>query len=101
MTRFDQKALDNLEFLCRISATKEENRDFLQSLQKILEYMSLLEEIDTQDVEACINPLQFLQKNIFREDEPDNELPTEEFLKNAPDVVAGMIRVPSVIKNLE
>jgi aspartyl-tRNA(Asn)/glutamyl-tRNA(Gln) amidotransferase subunit C len=97
MSKFDRQALVNLSKLCRISLTEEEMDNLLVDLQKIIAYVEQLQEIDTSNVAACTTVLEGMS-NHMREDEIGECLSREEFLKNAPAHVGGMIRVPPVIK---
>ena len=94
----DEKQLKNLQKLARIALTPEEEKKLLSNLKNILSHIDQLNEVDTEGVETCrhvttgsVAPL--------REDEPKRLIEREEFLKNAPDHIGGMIRVPKVIKD--
>ena len=69
-----------------------------EDLEGTLKYISLLEKIDTEGVAPCNHVLEGLY-NAFREDTPGETTPREVFLKNAPEHIGGMIRVPQVIKS--
>ena len=98
MSKFNHETLENLKKLCRIDCTPEEDRDILNSLNRVLEYVDLLNEVDTNGVATCNYVLQSMLKNLMREDEIKEILPREKFLNNAPDQIGGMIRVPPVMK---
>ncbi len=87
---------DHLAKLCRIKLTDGEKIALEQSLDKILDYMNLLDEVPTENVLPCVSVLESLQ-NVMGEDLQGPLLPREVFLKNAPDQVGGMLKVPSVI----
>jgi aspartyl-tRNA(Asn)/glutamyl-tRNA(Gln) amidotransferase subunit C len=97
MSAFDEKELSKLAKLCRIETTEEEKKKLFQSLSKILTYIELLKEVDTEGVAPCNHILETLH-NVMREDEIGEVLPREVFLANAPSHVGGMVRVPPVIK---
>ncbi len=99
MTFFDEKELQNLEILSRIKCREEEKPALLKGIQNILNYFEQLKEVDTENVPACNFILGELQQNIMREDEIGETLSTDLFLSNAPDQVAGMIKVPSILKD--
>jgi len=67
----------------------------VDSLQSILEYVALLDEVDVSDVE----PTNFGAPGFSRdrEDEPRAGLTAEEALRNAPDGLEGQFRVPGVL----
>jgi aspartyl-tRNA(Asn)/glutamyl-tRNA(Gln) amidotransferase subunit C len=93
----DEEELSKLIKLCRIEYTEEEKKALLQHLAKILKYVELLKEVDTEGVEPCCRVSENLT-NVLRDDEVGETLPRELFLANAPAHVGGMIRVPPVIK---
>jgi len=97
MEKFDEKELNKLTKLCRIECTEEEKKALHQQLVKILNYIELLKEVDTEGVEPCNCVLQTLS-NVMREDEIGEGLSRDLFLANAPAHVGGMIRTPPVIK---
>lgn len=97
MEEFDEKELLKLIKLCRIECTEEEKKALHQQLAKILKYIELLQEVDTEGVKPCNCVLETLT-NAMREDEIGDGLPRDLFLANAPAHVGGMIRVPPVIK---
>lgn len=98
MSHFGEKELQNLETLSRIKCKDEEKPALLKGIQSILNYFEQLKEVDTTNVPACNFVLGDLQQNILREDEVGPTLSTDLFLSNAPDQVAGMIKVPLIIK---
>jgi len=98
MANFDSQTLEHLKKLCRIDCTEEENREILNSLGRILEYVVQLNEVPTEDTASCRYVLRGMLKNQMREDEVKDLLPRDQFLSNAPDQIGGMIRVPPVLK---
>ena len=100
MSHFDNQTLENLKRLCRISCSPEEDQDILLSLSRILDYVEQLNQVDVTGVVACDYVLQYMLKNLMREDEVKTSFSREEFLHNAPDQIGGMIRVPPVMKAL-
>lgn len=83
--------------LARIELSSEEEQVFNQNLEKILGYMHLIDEIDTQGVRPCAHVLETIQ-NVLGKDEEGIHLSRETFLKNAPDSVGGMIKIPPVMQ---
>lgn len=67
-------------------------------MTRVLEYVSLLDEVNTDDVKPCTYVLKEMLQNTMRDDRIDQVLPRETFLANAPDQIGGMIRVPPVLK---
>ena len=89
--------IDHLAHLCRIKLMDDEKEILGQSLDKILDYMNLLDEVSTVDVAPCTSILETSQ-NVMREDEIGKTLPREVFLQNAPKHVGSMIKVPPIIQ---
>ena len=98
MSRFDNEALMNLEKLCRIKLTPQEEKAFLEQLKQIIDYVDQLSEIDTTEVQTCNYIQKDMQENIFREDIVKQTLTLDEFLSNCSEQTAGMIKVPPILK---
>jgi len=96
MSKNDEVDISHLIQLCRIQFSEEEKKVLKEDLKKILRYMTLLEEVDTSGAAPCIHVNETLI-NVLREDVRGSPMNREEFLKNAPDHVGGMIKVPPVI----
>lgn len=88
---------DHLAHLCRIKLTDQEKDNLAISLDKILNYMDLLDEVPTEGVLPCLTVLETIQ-NVMGEDTEGELLSRDTFLKNAPDEVGGMLKVPPVIQ---
>ena len=85
-----------LERLAKLKLSEAERSRIGEDLEKILEMINKLEEIDTSEVE----PLQYIhdEVNVLREDAPDNMLSTDEALSNAPKRVDNYFAVPKIIE---
>lgn len=97
MSELDKKTIKHLMWLCRIQSTDEEQHNLLADLDKILEYVKQLQEIDTSQTPPCSHVLEDLTP-FMRDDVPGEVMPRQVFLANAPDVINGMIRIPKVFK---
>ena len=98
MPHFDKQTLGHLKKLCRIDCDTEEAADLLTSLGRVLAYVEQLGEVQTEGVKPCISVLRAMAKKELRNDEIRDLMPRDQFLANAPDQIAGMIRVPPVLK---
>ncbi len=90
--------IENLSKLCRIKLSDKELEEIEHDLSRFLDYMKQLEEVDVSD----LSPYGHVDEqgvDSLRADVVGDELPRETFLKNAPDKVGGMIRVPPIIKS--
>lgn len=97
MVKLDQAQIKYLTELSRIECTEDEQARLLKDLDKILNYMEQLNEIDTSAVAPCHHVLEDVV-NVMREDVVGDTMPREVFLANAPSQIGGLIRVPTVIK---
>lgn len=97
MAQLDKETIKTLTQLSRIDCTEEEQEALLKNLKEILQYIELLQEIDTTHVQPCNHVLEDIA-NVTRDDVTGKVMPREDFLANAPSHVGGMIRVPPVIK---
>ena len=82
--------------LARLQLTDSEVSAFKQDLNRILDHMETLGELDTSDVE----PLEHVTETTvrFRQDRAHKPISHEEALKNAPDADSDYFRVPRVIE---
>jgi aspartyl-tRNA(Asn)/glutamyl-tRNA(Gln) amidotransferase subunit C len=99
MNEFNKENIKDLQKLARLKLDENEIENFTDDLKKILNYIEVLSNVDTKNVSCCNNVSQIQIKNIFREDEVTNLLERDTFLENSPDKIAGMVRVPSIMKN--
>ena len=76
------KTMDEIEILAKLHLTEDEKEKSRQDLQQMLDYVDMLNQLDTSDVEPL--PHIFPIKNVFREDVVLESTPKEELLKNAP-----------------
>lgn len=94
----DKEQLHNLQKLARIDLSHEEEESLLANLKNILEHVEEMNEVDTDGVEPCSHVIEGVTAPL-RDDEPKRLIPRDEFLKNAPEHIGGMIRVPKVMKD--
>jgi len=82
--------------LARLALSSEEITLFGGQLSDILNYISKLNEVDTENIEPTshVEPLQ----NVEREDVVKPSLPIGEVLKNAPSKEGNFFKVPKVIE---
>ena len=71
-------------------------RLFTGDMNRILDYMDQLNELDTGGVEPTSHVLSL--KNVFREDVVIDSLPVDEVLANAPRREKGHFVVPKIIE---
>ena len=100
MPIFNKEDLISLEKLSRINLSKEQEEKFLSQTSKILDYMKLLDEIDTNNIEPLTHVIENME-TLLAEDEITDHLPREQFLENTPSSVGGFLKVPAVLDNEE
>jgi len=81
--------------LAKLKFTDEELQDFTHSFNDILQYMEMLNRVDTVNVVPLSHPVEMT--NVFRDDVLKQSVTTEEALKNAPDSDEEFFKVPKVI----
>jgi len=81
--------------LARLALSEDELEQMTRELSKIVGFVSLLEELDTSDVEPLAHPLG--TTNVFREDEPAPSLPVELAIAKAPKQDGECFLVPAVL----
>jgi aspartyl-tRNA(Asn)/glutamyl-tRNA(Gln) amidotransferase subunit C len=93
LTRDDVLKLANLS---RLKLSDDEISNFQSELSGILEYVEVLNKVDTSGVEPTFQVTGL--KNVMREDETiDYGYKTEELLKNAPAVKDNQFKVKRVL----
>lgn len=92
----DDELFDRLAKLSKLQFSDEERASIKGDLQKMLNFIDQINEIDTDGVE----PLIHINSNInsFREDKPKTLITKEDALKNAPAKNDDFFKVPKVIK---
>lgn len=96
MSKFSQTDLKYLEKLCRIQVDEELEKKLCSNMDKILDYMQKLQEIDTDGVEPLAHPIKEMSAPL-RDDSQGLMIQTDEFLNNSPEHLGSMIKVPHII----
>ena len=90
----DEKLVKEIAFLARLDLTEEETKMFVSQFKDILEYVSILNEVETELVAPAY--LSSANQSVTREDEIEEPVPTKEFLANAPESKDDYILIPRV-----
>lgn len=88
--------IDHVARLARLALTEEEKNRLREQLGVILEHAARVGEVATADVAPAASAIP--RSNVFREDEPEPSLPTDEALRNAPDRAGDRFRVPRIVE---
>ena len=92
--QIDDKLVKEIASLARLDLTNEETKMFVSQFKDILDYVSILNEVDTEDVPPAY--LSSANISVTREDEIEESVPTKEFLANAPQSKDEYVVIPRV-----
>ncbi len=87
--------VEKVSLLARLLLSEKELDTMTVQLGAILDYMDLLNEIDTSDIEPMAHPRDVT--NVFRADQCRPSLARDEALANAPHRDAECYLVPAVL----
>lgn len=91
----DRATVVKVANLARLKLTEAEIDDFAGRLGAVLEYVHVLDEVDTSNVEPLVHA--FEMTNVFRADDVRPSLPREQALANAPKSDGRCFLVPRII----
>jgi len=91
-----QKDVEYVAKLARLAITEEEKARYEGQLERILEYVSQLKKINTDNVSPTAHPFEI--SNVTRPDEPVKFPDIPALFKNAPDIEETFYRVKKVIE---
>lgn len=96
--KIDNSTVDKIAHLSRLKLSSEEKEAMIKDMNRIIEFMDKLNEVDTDNVE----PLIYLtnEVNVYREDVLKQEVAVEDALLNAPRHDGRYFRVAKVINKL-
>ncbi len=87
--------VEKVSLLGRLRLTEQELDTMTAQLGQIVDYMALLDEVDTSNVEPMAHAVDI--HNVFADDVPVESLPRELALSNAPKRDDECYRVPAVL----
>ncbi|HBA94049.1 MAG TPA: Asp-tRNA(Asn)/Glu-tRNA(Gln) amidotransferase GatCAB subunit C [Ruminococcaceae bacterium] len=85
-----------LETLARITLNEEEEKKVGSEIQDILTYIDMLNELDTDGVEAMSHC--FPVTNVMRDDVVEESMTPDEVVANAPESQDGCFVVPKTVE---
>lgn len=91
----DDETIENVCILAKLSLGEEAKAKAKQDMQKMLDYVEKLDELDTDGVEPLSHI--FGDENVFRDDVVTNGDNKEAMLANAPKAKEGQYQVPKTI----
>ena len=90
-----QEEVSRIAHLARLEIEGADLQRFAGQLTDILQYMEILNEVDTSQVEPLYSPVE--HETPYREDEVRQEFNREEVLRNAPRTDGEYFLVPKVV----
>jgi aspartyl-tRNA(Asn)/glutamyl-tRNA(Gln) amidotransferase subunit C len=90
----NEKLVKEIAALARLDLSQEETEMFVSQFKDILDYVSILNEVDTENVPPAY--LSSANQSVIREDEIEDSVPTREFLANAPQSKGDYVVIPRV-----
>ena len=94
--KIDNELVDRLAELSKLEFDEQAKEGLKKDLQKILNLVEKLEEIDVEGVEPLIYMTD--EKNVLRKDVVKGTVSKEDALLNAPQRDSDYFKVPKVIK---
>lgn len=92
----DDKTIDYVAALAKLDLSQAERESAKKDLGNILEYMEVMNELDTENMEPMSHA--FPLTNVFREDVVTNGSDRENLLANAPEQKDGCFIVPKTVE---
>jgi aspartyl-tRNA(Asn)/glutamyl-tRNA(Gln) amidotransferase subunit C len=82
-------------WLSRLTATPQEQESLAKSLENILGWVSMMEEVDVSDAKPIVGVIDQMPR---RDDVVTDGGIVDQILQNAPDKAFGMFGVPKVVE---
>ena len=95
--KIDIKTVEEVAHLARLEFNEEGKAEILNDMNRMLAFVDKLNEMDTTNIEPLIYMTD--ERNVLREDEPQQTVTQKEALKNAPKKDSDYFKVPKVIEN--
>ena len=92
----DKTDLDKIAYLARLSIDPAQADRVLQDMDRILDFVDQMQQVDTSGIEPLAHPIEARQR--LREDRVTESNQRESLLKNAPATENGLFLVPKVIE---
>tara|TARA_B100000242_G_scaffold274798_1_gene229382 strand:+ start:572 stop:862 length:291 start_codon:yes stop_codon:yes gene_type:complete len=95
MTKITNDEVKKVAHLARLELNESEIKNHAEQLEKILEYVKQLENIDTDNTECTTRAIEVI--NVFRKDEKKYYECTEELLELGPSKEDKYFKVPKIM----
>jgi aspartyl-tRNA(Asn)/glutamyl-tRNA(Gln) amidotransferase subunit C len=93
--RLPRDDVAKVALLGRLKLSDDELEQMTTQLGRVLEYVDILNEVDTAGVEPMAHPIELA--NVFRDDVECESLPREDALANAPKTDGRCFVVPAIL----
>lgn len=93
--RLTRDDVAKVALLGRLKLSDDELEQMTTQLGRVLEYVDILNEVDTEGIEPLAHPIELA--NVFRDDVERESLPREEALANAPKTDGRFFVVPAIL----
>ncbi len=90
------ETIEYVGILAKLELTDEEKEAAKKDMGRMLDYIDMLNELDTSGVEPMCHV--FAMNNVFREDVVTNGDQRGDMLKNAPEQKDGAFKVPKTVE---
>lgn len=94
--KISDETIEYVGILAKLELNEEEKKQAAADMEKMLDYIDKLSELDTEGVEPMSHV--FGRTNVFREDVVTNGDDRESILKNAPEEKDSMFVVPRTVE---
>ncbi len=91
-----QTEVEHIAKLARLNLTDEEKSKYRQQLSSILDYVTMLQELETSTIPPTSGVLPALCP--LREDAAKDSLTVDQLLANAPETTKNQFKVPPVFE---
>ncbi|MDD2482029.1 MAG: Asp-tRNA(Asn)/Glu-tRNA(Gln) amidotransferase subunit GatC [Lutispora sp.] len=92
----EKKDLEYVASLAKLKLREEEVEKVRAKFSMVLDYVSMLNRLNTKGIEPLINVNNMT--NVMRDDEVGESLDRETLLANAPDKMYGCIKVSKILE---
>lgn len=93
--KIDNQTIDHIAKLSRLEFSEQERSEIVGDLERILDLVNKLNELDTSGVEPLIHMTDAV--NMLRDDEVKQDISKEDVLRNAPQKDSDYFKVPKVV----
>lgn len=95
--QISDETMEYVGILAKLELSDEEREQAKKDMERMLDYIDQLNELDTTDVEPMSHVFQV--QNVFREDVVTNGDERKCILANAPGEKDGMFKVPRTVES--